>query len=165
MFLPFNVFCATVVTGSHSDTTKLPNNGLVCAQTLTEVKHIFCTLRTRLGLVVIPMAGLVAKLNLRLVTVELFSLLCLGVDTKEGLSKLLIKSGVVHLYLPSNDNAVLHELADRLRKATWKKRANQTELVEGDDNLDNLRATMRRKPFKAKFRHPKTMVRELGWFL
>ncbi|KAL9984788.1 hypothetical protein ACROYT_G007121 [Oculina patagonica] len=82
-----------------------------------------------------------------------------GVDTKEGLCNLMIKSGVVHLYLPSSDNAVLHELADRLRNAKWKKSANQTELVEGDDNLDNLRATMRRKPFKAKFRHPKTMGR------
>ena len=77
----------------------------------------------------------------------------------------MIKSGVVNLHLPSNDNAVLHELAERLRNAKWKKRANQTELVEDEDNLDDLRATMRRKPFKAKFRHPKTMVREPARFL
>lgn len=83
----------------------------------------------------------------------------------EGLSRLIITSGVVSLYLPCNDNAVLLELAERLRKNKWKKRANKTVLVEDDDNIDNLRATLRRKPFKAKFRHPKTMVREPAWFL
>lgn len=93
-------------------------------------------------------------------TKQLLSLLCLGVDTMEGLSRLMIKSGVVHLYLPTNDNAVLHELAERLRKVKWKRKANQTMLEEEEDNLDNLRATIRRQPFKAKFKHPKTMVSE-----
>lgn len=91
-------------------------------------------------------------------TKELFSLLCLGVDTMEGLSRLMIRCGVVHLYLPTNDNAVLHELAERLRKVKWKRKANQTVLEEEEYNLDNLRATIRRKPFKAKLRHPKKMV-------
>lgn len=85
-----------------------------------------------------------------------------GVDTVEGLSSLMINTGVVHLYLPCNDNAVLLELSERLRKRRWKKRANMTVVEEDDEkkiSLDNLRTTLRRKPFKAKFRHPRTMVR------
>ena len=78
----------------------------------------------------------------------------------EGLSRLIITSGVVSLYLPCNDNAVLLELVDRMNMNKWKKRANNTVLVEDDDNIDNLRTTLRRRPFKAKFRHPaKIMVR------
>ena len=84
----------------------------------------------------------------------------------EGLSRLIITSGVVSLYLPCNDNAVLLELVDRMRVNKWKKRANNTVLVDDDDNIDNLRATLRRRPFKAKFRHPpKIMVREPYWFV
>lgn len=79
----------------------------------------------------------------------------------EGLSRLIITSGVVSLYLPCNDNAVLLELVDRIKQNKWKKRANKTVLVEDDDNIDNLRTTLRRRPFKAKFRHPaKIKVRE-----
>ena len=83
----------------------------------------------------------------------------------EGLSRLIITSGVVSLYLPCNDNAVLLELVDRIRINKWKKTANKTEVVEDDDDIDNLRTTLRRTPFKAKFRHPpKIMVREPDWF-
>ena len=83
----------------------------------------------------------------------------------EGLSHLIITSGVVSLYLPCNDNAVLLELVDRMRQEKWKKRANKTVLVEDDDIIENVRTTLRRKPFKAKFRHPKVMVREPAWFV
>lgn len=81
----------------------------------------------------------------------------------EGLSELMMSTGVVNLYLPCNDNAVLLELAVRLRQERRRKQANMTEIVEEDDeekstSFDNLRTTLRRKPFKAKFRHPKTMV-------
>lgn len=84
----------------------------------------------------------------------------------EGLSRLIITSGVVSLYLPCNDNAVLLELVDRMQINKWKKRANKTVLVEDDDNIDNLRTLLRRRPFKAKFRHPaKIMVREPDSFV
>lgn len=84
----------------------------------------------------------------------------------EGLSRLIITSGVVSLYLPCNDNAVLLELVDRMQINKWKKRANKTVLVEDDDNIDKLRTLLRRRPFKAKFRHPaKIMVREPDWFV
>ena len=78
----------------------------------------------------------------------------------EGLSRLIMTSGMVSMYLPCNDNAVLLELADRVRQAKWKKKANETVLVEDDVTVDHLRTTLRRKPFKAKFRNPKVMVRE-----
>lgn len=89
----------------------------------------------------------------------------LGVDTMEGLSRLIMTSGVVSLYLPCNDNAVLLELADRVRQEKWKKKANETVMVEDDVTVDRLRTTLRREPFKAKFRNPKVMVREPAWFV
>ena len=84
----------------------------------------------------------------------------------EGLSSLIMTSGVVSLYLPCNDYAVLLELVDRMRISKWKKTANKTVLVEDDDDTDTLRTTLRKKPFKAKFRHPaKIMVREPDWLV
>lgn len=80
----------------------------------------------------------------------------------EGLSELLINTGVVHLHLPSNDNAVLMELTVRLREEKTKKQQNMGEEAEADKDkgasFDNLRRTLRRRPFKAKLRHPKIMV-------
>lgn len=80
----------------------------------------------------------------------------------EGLSGLMMNAGVVHLQLPSNDNAVLMELAVRLRQEKNKKQENMEQEAEADkdkgDSFDNLRTTLRRRPLKAKFKHPKTMV-------
>ncbi|XP_068741933.1 WD repeat-containing protein 87-like [Montipora capricornis] len=89
-----------------------------------------------------------------------------GVDTMEGLSDLMSGIGVVHLNLRCNDNAVLMELADRLKKTRREKRANITEetIQEEDEqksSLENLRKTLRRKQFKAKFRRPKVMSRKI----
>ena len=82
----------------------------------------------------------------------------------EGLSDLMSDIGVVHLNLRCNDNAVLMELADRLKKTRREKRANiiTEETIQEEDeqksSLENLRKTLRRKQFKAKFRRPKVMV-------
>ena len=82
----------------------------------------------------------------------------------EGLSQLIMDMGVVHLNLPCNDNAVLMELAVRLRQERKKKQADVVEIGQEEErqksSFDNLRATLRRKPFKAKLRHPKRMVRK-----
>ena len=96
----------------------------------------------------------------------LHSVTLLGVETKEGLSKLMMDMGVDHLNLACSDNAVLLELAVRLRHEREKNKANMTERAEDEDNektnLDDLRTILRRRPFKAKLRHPKTMVRDIA---
>ncbi|XP_022786508.1 uncharacterized protein LOC111326716 [Stylophora pistillata] len=82
------------------------------------------------------------------------------VETKEGLCRLLINTGVVHFHLPCNDNAVLLELADRLKLGKYRKEGNVTVVEEEDEkasSFSDLRTTLRRKPFKAKFKHPETM--------
>ena len=54
------------------------------------------------------------------------------------------------------------ELAVRLRQEKSKKQENMEQEAEANkdkgDSFDNLRTTLRRRPFKAKFKHPKTMV-------
>ena len=93
---------------------------------------------------------------------QLLSITLLGVDTMEGLTKLMMDMGVVHLNLPCNDNAVLLELAARLRREREKKEANMIDITEDEESLlDDLRTTLRRRPFKAKLRHPKTMVKDI----
>ena len=91
-------------------------------------------------------------------------------DTKEGLCRLLINTGVVNTYLTCNDNAVLLELAERLRRKYGQK-ANVTVVEEDDEEVSppsdlrntdlrntDLRNTLKRKPFKANFKQPITMV-------
>lgn len=64
--------------------------------------------------------------------------------------------------LPCNDNAVLLEIAARLRGEREKKEAKMTDITEDEESLlDDLRTTLRRRPFKAKLRHPKTMVKDI----
>ena len=80
----------------------------------------------------------------------------------EGLTNLLMNMGVVHFNLPCNDNAVLLELAARLRREREKNKAKMTDVAEDEESLlDDLRTTMRRRPFKAKLRHPETMVKDI----
>lgn len=79
----------------------------------------------------------------------------------EGLSDFMTKIGVVHLNLRCNDNAVLMELAERLRNAGKAKKEEDHEKDQRKSSLGNLRSTLRRKPFKAKFRRPKAMVNEV----
>lgn len=85
----------------------------------------------------------------------------------EGLSELMMRTGVVHLDLRCNDNAVLMELAARLRQERKRKQKKVEEKDEAEKSasLDNLRTTLRRKPFKAKLRHPKTMVKKRFSFM
>lgn len=45
-----------------------------------------------------------------------FFLFFVGVDIKEGFCCLLINMGVVNIYLMCNDNVVLFELVERLRR-------------------------------------------------
>lgn len=86
-------------------------------------------------------------------------------DTKEGLCRLLINTGVVNTYLTCNDNAVLLELAERLRRKYGQK-ANVAVVEEDDEEVSppsdlrntDLRNTLKRKPFKANFKQPITMV-------
>ena len=93
---------------------------------------------------------------------RLLPITLLGVDTMEGLTNLLMDMGVVHFNLPCNDNAVLLELAARLRREREKKKAKMTDMAEDEESLlDDLRSTMRRRPFKAKLRHPETMVKDI----
>ena len=87
-----------------------------------------------------------------------------GVVDKEGLSKLIIKTGVVHLYLPSGDNAVLMELAERLGVTRFGERRRKKHRTAEDSAkkmspLGNLRKTMMKTPFKAKLRRPRFKVR------
>ena len=79
----------------------------------------------------------------------------------EGLSDFMMKIGVVHLNLRCNDNAVLMELAERLKNAGKAKKEEDQEKDQRKSSLGNLRSTLRRKPFKAKFRRPKAMVNEV----
>lgn len=81
-------------------------------------------------------------------------------DTKEGLCRLLINTGVVNTYLTCNDNAVLLELAERLRRKYGQK-TNVTVVEEDDEEVSppsDLRNTLKRKPFEANFKQPITMV-------
>ena len=93
-------------------------------------------------------------------------------DTKEGLCRLLINTGGVNTYLTCNDNAVLLELAERLRRKYGQK-ANVTVVEEDDEEVSppsdlrntDLRNTLKRKPFKANFKQPITMVSNLAHLL
>ena len=78
----------------------------------------------------------------------------------EGLSDLMMKLGVVDQNLRCNDNAVLMELAERLIKVGKAKDEADQEKNQRKSSLGNLRSTLRsrKKTFKAKLRHPKTMV-------